>query len=202
MFGAKLSWYQIIRCQIVLVPNCPGPDCPCAKFSGCQIVCFLTLGAKLSGAKFSGAKLSGAKLSTIPEHSPSKKKRRKSTFIIQTMYNFSQAPSSSGDLARKELMSPNVLKLGKFEFFRNSSSISTASKIHVLIGWYRKECFFVLWQQNYYLVLKHLWGVCCFRGGSWGTQHHSRERCLSLPLFVFCFFFCLSFFVFLYTLVL
>ena len=38
MFGAKLSWCQIVRCQIVLVPNCPG--------------------AKLSGAKLSGAKLS------------------------------------------------------------------------------------------------------------------------------------------------
>ena len=24
MFGAKLSWCQIVRCQIVLVPNCPG----------------------------------------------------------------------------------------------------------------------------------------------------------------------------------
>ena len=36
--GAKLSWCQIVRCQIVLVPNCPG--------------------AKLSGAKLSGAKLS------------------------------------------------------------------------------------------------------------------------------------------------
>ena len=38
MFGAKLSWCQIVRCQIVLVPNCPGaklsvfiilvPNCP------------------------------------------------------------------------------------------------------------------------------------------------------------------------------
>ena len=36
--GAKLSWCQIVRCQIVLVPNCPG--------------------AKLSDAKLSGAKLS------------------------------------------------------------------------------------------------------------------------------------------------
>ena len=36
--GAKLSWCQIVQCQIVLVPNCPG--------------------AKLSGAKLSGAKLS------------------------------------------------------------------------------------------------------------------------------------------------
>merc|ERR1712012_1418313 len=36
--GAKLSWCQIVRCQIVLVPNCPG--------------------AKLSSAKLSGAKLS------------------------------------------------------------------------------------------------------------------------------------------------
>ena len=61
MFGAKLSWCQIVRCQIVrfyyhgaklsafiiLVPNCP----------------LYYLGAKLSGAKLSGAKLSGAKLS-------------------------------------------------------------------------------------------------------------------------------------------
>ena len=38
MFVAKLSWCQIVRCQIVLVPNFPG--------------------AKLSGAKLSGAKLS------------------------------------------------------------------------------------------------------------------------------------------------
>ena len=56
----------------MLVPNCPG-----AKLSGCQIVHFYYLGAKLSaliilvpncplyylGAKLSGAKLSGAKLS-------------------------------------------------------------------------------------------------------------------------------------------
>ena len=41
MFGAKLSWCQIVRCQIVLVPNCPGaklsvfiilvPNCPMAN---------------------------------------------------------------------------------------------------------------------------------------------------------------------------
>merc|ERR1711873_10420 len=31
--GAKLSWCQIVRCQIALVPNCPG-----AKLSWCQIV--------------------------------------------------------------------------------------------------------------------------------------------------------------------
>ena len=37
-----------------------------AKLSWCQIVHFLTLGAKLSGAKLSGAKLSGAKLSYNP----------------------------------------------------------------------------------------------------------------------------------------
>ena len=47
MFGAKLSWCQIVRCQIVLVPNCPGarlstfiilvPNCP-----------LYYLGAKLS----------------------------------------------------------------------------------------------------------------------------------------------------------
>ena len=62
MFGAKLSWCQIVRFQIVLVPNCLGaklsvfiilvPNCP-----------LYYLGAKLSGAKLSGAKLSGAKLS-------------------------------------------------------------------------------------------------------------------------------------------
>ena len=47
MFGAKLSWCQIVRCQIVLVPNCPGaklsafiilvPNCP-LLLSWCQIV--------------------------------------------------------------------------------------------------------------------------------------------------------------------
>ena len=66
-----------VWCQIVLVPNCPVPNCPGAKLSGCQIVRFYYLGAKLSsfiilvpncplyylGAKLSGAKLSGAKLS-------------------------------------------------------------------------------------------------------------------------------------------
>ena len=59
------------------MPNCPVPNCPGAKLSGCQIVHFYHLGAKLSafiilvpncplyylGAKLSGAKLSGAKLS-------------------------------------------------------------------------------------------------------------------------------------------
>ena len=30
--GAKLSWCQIVRCQIVLVPNCPG-----AKLSGAKL---------------------------------------------------------------------------------------------------------------------------------------------------------------------
>ena len=30
--GAKLSWCQIARCQIVLVPNCPG-----AKLSGAKL---------------------------------------------------------------------------------------------------------------------------------------------------------------------
>merc|ERR1712240_457187 len=80
-----------VWCQIVLVPNCPVPNCPGAKLSWCQIVHFYYLGAKLSvfiilvpncplyylGAKLStfiilvpncplyylGAKLSGAKLS-------------------------------------------------------------------------------------------------------------------------------------------
>ena len=59
------------------MPNCPVPNCPGAKLSGCQIVRFYYLGAKLSafiilvpncllyylGAKLSGAKLSDAKLS-------------------------------------------------------------------------------------------------------------------------------------------
>ena len=37
-----------VWCQIVLVPNCPVPNCPGAKLSGCQIVHFYYLGAKLS----------------------------------------------------------------------------------------------------------------------------------------------------------
>ena len=54
MFGAKLSWCQIVRCQIVMVPNCPA-------------------------AKLSGAKLSGAKLSYHPPHSGN---ARKKTFFF------------------------------------------------------------------------------------------------------------------------
>ena len=52
MFGTKLSWCQIVRCQIVLVPNCPGaklstfiilvPNCP-LLLSWCQIVPFIIL---------------------------------------------------------------------------------------------------------------------------------------------------------------
>ena len=52
MFGAKLSWCQIVRCQIVLVPNSPGaklstfiilvPNCP-LLLSWCQIVPFIIL---------------------------------------------------------------------------------------------------------------------------------------------------------------
>ena len=52
MFGAKLSWCQIIRCQIVLVPNYPGgklstfiilvPNC-LFFLSWCQIVRFIIL---------------------------------------------------------------------------------------------------------------------------------------------------------------
>ena len=62
MFGAKLSWCQIVRCQIVLVPNCPGAKLSALIFlvpnfpfllSRCQIVRFYYLGAKLSGAKLS-----------------------------------------------------------------------------------------------------------------------------------------------------
>ena len=33
MVVAKLSWCQIVRCQIVLVPNCPVPNFPGAKLS-------------------------------------------------------------------------------------------------------------------------------------------------------------------------
>ena len=76
MFGAKLSWCQIVRCLIVLVPNCPGaklstfiilvPNCP-LLISWCQIVRFIMLvpncpGAKLSGAKLSWTRTPGAKL--------------------------------------------------------------------------------------------------------------------------------------------
>ena len=52
MFGAELSWCQIVRCQIVLVPNCPGAklstfiilvlNCP-LLLSWCQIVPFIIL---------------------------------------------------------------------------------------------------------------------------------------------------------------
>merc|ERR1711884_80714 len=66
--------FNHIKC---LVPNCPGAKLSGAKLSGCQIVRFYFLGAKLSafiilvpncllyylGTKLSGAKLSGAKLS-------------------------------------------------------------------------------------------------------------------------------------------
>ena len=68
MFGAKLSWCQIARCQIVLVPNCLG-----AKLSA-----FIILEPKFPlyylGAKLSGAKLSGAKLSYNPRLNPDQKK--------------------------------------------------------------------------------------------------------------------------------
>ena len=37
-----------VWCQIVLVPYCPVPNCPGAILSGCQIVRFYYLGAKLS----------------------------------------------------------------------------------------------------------------------------------------------------------
>ena len=63
-----------VWCQIVLVPNCTVPNCPGAKLSGCQIVHFYYLGAKLSAfiifvpnclLYYLGAKLSGAK-SPVP----------------------------------------------------------------------------------------------------------------------------------------
>ena len=63
MFGAKLSWCQIVQCQIFLVPNYP------FLLFWCQIVRFYYFGAKLSSAKLSGAKLSGAKLSYNPSSS-------------------------------------------------------------------------------------------------------------------------------------
>ena len=62
--GAKLSWCQI-----------SGAKLSDAKLSGCQIVRFLTLGAKLSGAK-----LSGAKLSHNPWTFPLKEKKNKVNF--------------------------------------------------------------------------------------------------------------------------
>ena len=95
-----------VWCQIVLVPNCPVPNCPGAKLSWCQIVHFYYLGAKLSafiilvpncplyylGAKLSGAKLSGAKLSynqnQVPYFSfqtytsPKWKTKKKRSFIL------------------------------------------------------------------------------------------------------------------------
>ena len=56
--GAKLSWCQIVRCQIVRFYYVG------AKLSGCQIVqCHIVLVPNCLGAKLSGAKLSGAKLS-------------------------------------------------------------------------------------------------------------------------------------------
>ena len=52
MYRAKMSWCQIVRCQIVLVPNCPGaklsafiisvPNCP-FLLSWCQIFRFIIL---------------------------------------------------------------------------------------------------------------------------------------------------------------
>ena len=60
--GAKLSWCQIVRCQIVLVPNCPG-------------------------AKLSGAKLSGAKLSYHPWHE---------SFARETEFNILISPTIFG----------------------------------------------------------------------------------------------------------
>ena len=60
MFGAKLSWCQIVRCQIVLVPNCPG-----AKLS----ILLNYFGAKLSVFNF------GAKLSNNPYMMTKRQKR-------------------------------------------------------------------------------------------------------------------------------
>ena len=65
MFGAKLSWCQIVPCQIVLDQD-----------SWCQIVRFRYLGAKLSGAKLSGAKLSyNPRSAMLGEHLSQKRQR-------------------------------------------------------------------------------------------------------------------------------
>ena len=81
MFGAKLSWCQIVRCQIVLVPNCPGaklstfiilvPNCP-LLLSWCQIVrCQIVLQSK-SGTIFF--------ISNI--YIPKMKNKKKRSFIL------------------------------------------------------------------------------------------------------------------------
>ena len=91
------------------MPNCPVPNCPGAKLSGCQIVHFYYLGAKLSafiilvpncplyylGAKLSGARLSGAKLSYNPPLAGGQEKSsaeqmnfRDGHFIFGTSFNF------------------------------------------------------------------------------------------------------------------
>ena len=76
------------------MPNCPVPNCPGAKLSGCQIVQFYYLGAKLSAfiilvpncpLYYLGAKLSGAKLS----------------------YNHSKVPSSSFQLGDEKVCKGN-----------------------------------------------------------------------------------------------
>ena len=50
MFGAKLSWCQIVRCQIVLVPNCPGAKLSGAKLSYYQLKPYESEG-KAEGAR-------------------------------------------------------------------------------------------------------------------------------------------------------
>ena len=68
MFGAKLSWCQIVRCQIVLVPNCPFFN------SWCQIVrCQIVLQSHGAIAhRFRGIHgddvISGQQLHGIPPH--------------------------------------------------------------------------------------------------------------------------------------
>ena len=68
MFAANAFWCQIVRCQIILVPNCfltnqivhfimLVPNCPGAKLSGAKLSVFIMLVPNCPGAKLSGAKL-------------------------------------------------------------------------------------------------------------------------------------------------
>ena len=87
MFGAKLSWCQIVRCQIVLVPNCPGaklstfiilaPNCP-----------LYYLGAKLSGAKLSYNQNQVPYFSFQTYTSQNEKQKKRSFILMRTQIGF------------------------------------------------------------------------------------------------------------------
>ena len=124
-----------VWCQIVLVPNCPVPNCPGAKLSWCQIVHFYYLGAKLSafiilvpncplyylgaklsGAKLSGAKLSGAKLSYNPWNLSRASLATPVENIIGPWWNcqeFKQESTLSVYLSRKLHKADNWFKIGE-----------------------------------------------------------------------------------------